>query len=101
MNAELVRMRGLVGNLMTLARADAHDVVAHPADVDLDDLVDHEARRLRTTSTLEVPTRIEPVRVRADPALLAQPLRNLVDNAERHAAATRRADPARPRTTRR
>ncbi|GAB2575534.1 ATP-binding protein [Microlunatus antarcticus] len=85
MNAELVRMRGLVGNLMTLARTDAHDVVAHPTDVDLDDLVDHEARRLRTTSTLEVQTRIEPVRVHADPALLAQPLRNLVDNAERHA----------------
>ena len=86
MNAELVRMRGLVGNLMTLARADAHDVVLHPVDVDLDDLVDHEARRLRTTSNLLVTTRIEPVRVRADQALLAQPLRNLVDNAERHAA---------------
>jgi signal transduction histidine kinase len=86
MNAELVRMRGLVGNLMTLARADAHDVATNPTDVDLDDLVDHEARRLRATSRLDVSTRIEPVRVRADLALLAQPLRNLVDNAERHAA---------------
>ncbi|MGI3779388.1 MAG: sensor histidine kinase [Janthinobacterium lividum] len=86
MNAELVRMRGLVGNLMTLARADAHDVTTSPTDVDLDDLVDHEARRLRATSGLEVSTWIEPVRVRADQAMLAQPLRNLVDNAERHAA---------------
>ncbi|MGI3786176.1 MAG: sensor histidine kinase [Janthinobacterium lividum] len=85
MNAELARMRGLVGNLMTLARTDAHDVVANPTDVDLDDLVDHEVRRVRTTSTLDVSTRIEPVRVWADLALLAQPLRNLVDNAERHA----------------
>ena len=87
MNTELVRMRGLVGNLMVLARADAHDVVLNPTDVDLDDLVDHEARRLRATSALVVTTRIEPVRVHADLPLLAQPLRNLVDNAERHAAA--------------
>ena len=86
MNAELVRMRGLVGNLMTLARVDAQDVVGEPLDVDLDDLVDHEARRLRTTSRFAVQTRIEPVRVRADLARVAQPLRNLVDNAERHAA---------------
>jgi signal transduction histidine kinase len=86
MNAELVRMRGLVGNLMTLARVDAHDATTNPTDVDLDDLVDHEARRLRTTSTLEVTTRIEPVRVHADLSRVAQPLRNLVDNAERHAA---------------
>jgi signal transduction histidine kinase len=86
MNAELVRMRGLVGNLMILARADAHDVSTTPTDVDLDDLVDHEAQRLRITSRLHVVTHVDPVRVRADPALLAQPLRNLVDNAERHAA---------------
>ena len=86
MNAELVRMRGLVGNLMTLARVDAQDVGAAPVDVDLDDLVDHEAQRLRVTSRFEVLSRIEPVRVRADLARVAQPLRNLVDNAELHAA---------------
>ncbi len=86
MNAELTRMRGLVGNLMTLARVDAHDTTAEPVDVDLDDLVDHELRRLRATSRVEVSSSIDPVRVRADPARVAQPLRNLVDNAERHAA---------------
>ena len=86
MNAELVRMRGLVGNLMTLARADAHDAGAKPVDVDLDDLVGQEARRLRTTSRFDVSSHIEPVRVLADLARVAQPLRNLIDNAERHAA---------------
>jgi len=86
MNAELVRLRQLVENLMALARAEAHDATAGPVDIDLDDLVDHEARRLRTTSGFEVRTRVEPVRVQADPARVAQPLRNLVDNAERHAA---------------
>jgi len=79
-------MRGLVADLMALARADAHDVATTPRDVDLDDLVDHEARRLRATSRCAVSTRIEPVRVRADLARVAQPLRNLVDNAEAHAA---------------
>ncbi len=86
MNAELARMRELVGNLMTLARAESHEATTGPVDVDLDDLVDHEARRLRTTSRLEVQTRIEPLRVRAELTRVAQPLRNLVDNAERHAA---------------
>jgi signal transduction histidine kinase len=85
MNAELARMRGLVGNLMTLARVDAHDVTTAPVEVDLDDLVDDEARRLRLTSRHEVHTWIEPARVLADAARIAQPLRNLVDNAERHA----------------
>ncbi len=86
MNAELTRMRGLVGSLMALARADAHERLDGPVDVDLDDLVDHEARRLRATSELEVQTRIEPVRIQGDLSRVAQPLRNLVDNAERHAA---------------
>ena len=86
MNAELTRMRELVDNLMALARAGTHDAAAAPVDIDLDDLVDDEAHRLRATSRFEVHTRIEPVRVRADLTRVAQPLRNLVDNAERHAA---------------
>ena len=86
MNAELVRMRGLVADLMALARADAHDVATTAGDVDLDDLVGHEAHRLRTTSRFAVSSHIEPVRVWADLARVAQPLRNLVDNAEAHAA---------------
>ena len=85
MNAELDRMRGLVGNLMALARIDAPDVVRPAVEVDLDDLVDDEVRRLRTTSRLQVESHVEPVRVRADLGQIAQPLRNIVDNAERHA----------------
>ncbi|SDU83254.1 Signal transduction histidine kinase [Microlunatus sagamiharensis] len=85
MNAELDRMRELVGNLMSLARAESPDAVGAVVEVDLDDLVDHEVRRLRTTSALRVEGHVEPVRVRADLSRVAQPLRNLVDNAERHA----------------
>ena len=85
MNAELDRMRELVGNLMALARIDAPDAVRPAVEIDLDDLVDHEVRRLRTTSRLLVESHLEPVRVRADLGQVAQPLRNIVDNAERHA----------------
>lgn len=88
MNSELTRMRGLVENLMTLARADAQGLNTGQDEVDLDDLVDHEARRLRATSNRTVQVAIEPVRVWADAQQVAQPLRNLVDNAERHARTT-------------
>jgi signal transduction histidine kinase len=84
--SELARVRTLVENLMTLARADAHDLLAVHEDVDLDDLVDAEVRRLRATSTRHVDADLEPVRlVGGDTQRLAQALRNLVDNAERHA----------------
>ncbi|WP_375424108.1 sensor histidine kinase [uncultured Friedmanniella sp.] len=87
-NAELARMRGLVDNLMTLARADAQDLLPNRADVDLDDLVHDEARRLRATSARRLELSVVPVRVWADQPRLAQALRNLVDNAERHARTT-------------
>lgn len=86
---ELTRVRRLVENLMTLARADADDRLKVREDVDLDDLLDAEARRLRATSTLLVAARLEPVRLSGgDTQRLAQALRNLVDNAERHARTT-------------
>ncbi|MEO6082004.1 MAG: HAMP domain-containing sensor histidine kinase, partial [Umezawaea sp.] len=87
-NLELVRMRGLVENLMTLARADADDLAVAPTEVDLDDLLAAEARRLAATSTRQVVVAVQPVRVWGDPQRLAQALRNLVDNAERHARST-------------
>jgi signal transduction histidine kinase len=88
MNLELTRMRGLVDNLTILARADASDPTTGRGDVDLDDLVDHEVQRLRTTGDKAVQVDLEPVRVWADPQQVAQPLRNLVDNAQRHARST-------------
>jgi signal transduction histidine kinase len=87
-NLELVRMGGLVENLMTLARADADDLAVPPAEVDLDDFMGIEARRLATTSSREVQVIVEPARVWGDPQRLSQALRNLVDNAERHAVST-------------
>ena len=85
-SSELVRVRRLVDSLMTLARADAHDLLTVREDVDLDDLVDAEVQRLRATSVHRITVHLEPVRLTGgDPQRLAQALRNLVDNAERHA----------------
>jgi signal transduction histidine kinase len=89
---ELTRLRGLVENLMTLARADARDLLSVREDVDLDDLVDQEVRRLRATSRHEIRAALEPLRVVGDGQRLEQALRNLVDNADRHAASTVRLD---------
>ena len=85
MVAETARMGTLVENLLLLARADDQGLQIIAVDVDLDDLLESEARRLRLASDLRVSTVIEPVRVRGDLLKLSQALRNLVDNASRHA----------------
>lgn len=82
---EVDRMSRLVGDLLLLAKADEGAVALHRIDVDLDDLIVSEARRLRSQTTLSVTTHIEPVQIVADPERLAQALRNLVDNAARFA----------------
>jgi signal transduction histidine kinase len=85
MVAETDRMGILVENLLLLARADDEGLRIIAVDVDLDDLLESEARRLRMASDLRVTTAIEPVRVQGDVLKLSQVLRNLVDNASRHA----------------
>jgi signal transduction histidine kinase len=91
-SVELSRLRGLVENLMTLARADARDLISAREEVDLDDLVDQEVRRLRATSRHQVLAHLEPLRVVGDGQRLEQALRNLVDNADRHAGSAVRLD---------
>lgn len=86
---ELARVATLVDNLMILARADAYARGSVHQEVDLDDLVDAEVHRLAATSRRAVIVEVEPIRlVDADPQRLGQALRNLVDNAERHATGT-------------
>lgn len=87
MSIETRRMAALVENLLLLARADDEGLRVDAVDVDLDDLLREEARRLRAAApALEVGTAIEPVRVSGDHLRLGQMLRNLVDNAGRHAS---------------
>jgi signal transduction histidine kinase len=82
---EAHRMRRLVQDLLLLARADEHTDVHVAIDVDLDDIVYTEADRVRAITGLRVATEISHVRVSGDPRALARLVRNLVDNAVRHA----------------
>jgi len=85
--AEGVRMQDLVEQLLLLARLDEHRAITRTAAVDLDDLALAEVRRLAAFSRVTVDgAGIAPVRVTGDERLLARALRNLTDNALRHAA---------------
>lgn len=81
MQAETERMRRLVEDLLLLAKADDTGLRIHRTDVDLDDLVGVELRRLRTANGVSVEGVVPPVRVTGDAAKLSQVLRNLADNA--------------------
>ncbi|TAK69020.1 MAG: HAMP domain-containing protein [Actinomycetota bacterium] len=82
---EVARLSRFVDDLLVLAKADEHQLTLHLRDVDLDHVVEIEAARVRATTTLRVTGSIEAVRVTADPGRIAQVVRNLVDNAIRHA----------------
>jgi len=82
---EAQRMQRLVEDLLLLAKADEQGLALRVTDLDLDDLVQVEADRLRASTTLLVTAQVQAVRVRGDEAQLARVVRNLVDNAARHA----------------
>jgi signal transduction histidine kinase len=83
---DLGRLQRLVDQLLVLARLDESAPVAADRSVDLDDLVLREARRARERDGLVVDIRgVSAGRVRGDPDRLRQVVRNLVDNAARHA----------------
>jgi signal transduction histidine kinase len=79
------RMQRLVEQLLLLTRADEGAVVRTLQDVDLDDLALTEARRVRRKGLDVDTTGVSAGRVRGDTTSLAQVVRNLVDNAARHA----------------
>jgi signal transduction histidine kinase len=84
---EGARLERLVQGMLVLAKADEHALAPSRIAVDLDDLVLAEARRLKNTTALTIDTgSVGPARVLGDVGLLGQALRNLADNAARHAA---------------
>lgn len=82
---EALRMHGLVEDLLLLARADEHAGRHVEVDVDLDDIVLAEAERVRSLTQLTVVADVKPARASGDPNALSRLVRNLVDNAIRHA----------------
>ena len=83
--AETDRLDHLVDDMLLLARADEHGLVARQHDVDLDDILLAERDRLRRTTSLTVTAQVEPCRVRGDRRQLERLVRNLCDNAARYA----------------
>jgi signal transduction histidine kinase len=84
--AEQQRMQRLVEDLLLLARAD-ENVPLDRAPVDLDDLAFEEGHRLRSTTSARVDTSaVTAARVQGDADALRRVLRNLGENAARHAS---------------
>jgi len=83
---EIVNLQGLIDDLLVLAR---HDDDHRPADrtiVDLDDLLLDEVRRVRQLGAATVDTSgVSAAQVLGDRRQLARVVRNLADNAVRHA----------------
>ena len=113
---EVQRMRAMVEDLLLLAKNDERGMPLRREDVDLDDIVLSEAARARGLGTagvgapgrtdLQVSVSVEPARLVGDPDALHRVVRNLVDNARRHARERRslgltvdRTVPGAPRAT--
>jgi signal transduction histidine kinase len=91
--AECLRMQGLVDDLLLLARSDETPARRRAQPVDLDDVVLAEAARLRARGLVQVDaTRVSAGQVLGDQAQLTRMVRNLADNAERHARGSVRFD---------
>ena len=82
---EAQRMRTLIEDLLMLARADEQSLVLRKEVIALDDLAEVEAARVRRETECTIYTDICPARLTGDPAALSRMIRNVVDNAVRHA----------------
>jgi signal transduction histidine kinase len=86
---EITALQRLVEDLLTVARLPAGTGLNHRESVDLDDLVLREADRLRTRDRIQLDlSGVSGGQVEGDPSQLARAVRNLLDNAERHANST-------------
>lgn len=85
-HAEALRLQRLIDDLLLLARADEAGLALRRVPVDVDDLVLAEVDRLRPTVRVDA-SGVSAGRVLGDPAGLRRVLRNLTDNAARHARA--------------
>jgi signal transduction histidine kinase len=86
---EDVRLQRIVEDLLILTRIDEGTLRLRSAPVDLDDLMFEEAARLRSSTSLKIDVGgVSAGRVSGDREKLERLLRNLTDNAARHAHST-------------
>ena len=85
---ETQRLQDLVEDLLTLSKADDKGLAVRREDVDLDDVMASELRRVNATSKHRIVADLVPARITGDPARLSQAFRNVLDNADRPAAGT-------------
>ncbi|NNN02678.1 MAG: HAMP domain-containing histidine kinase [Acidimicrobiaceae bacterium] len=86
---EGLRLSALVDDLFWLARSDEGGIEMRREEVDIDEVLEEEARRIRQMSGLHVDSSlVEPVRVWGDPGLLRRMVRNVTENASRFARST-------------
>jgi signal transduction histidine kinase len=84
---ETIELQHLVEDLLSLARSDAGASVLNRAPLDLDDIVGLEARRLRERGRIVVDTSgVLAGHVVGDLNQITRAVRNLFENAERHAS---------------
>jgi len=88
LRGEAGRLDRLVDGLLLLARSDERGLMPRFEDVDLDEIVEDERGRpsdLDSGAGIDLEVWTVPVQVSADRAQLVRAVRNLVDNARRHA----------------
>jgi len=76
---DIAELDELIGEILLASRLDAKVQVDHPEEIDLLALLAEEAARTGATASGE------PVRVRGDARMLRRLVRNLLENAKRHA----------------
>ncbi|MDF3337603.1 HAMP domain-containing sensor histidine kinase [Mycolicibacterium septicum] len=82
---EAQRMQALIDDLLLLARADERGMRLRVEDLDLGPVIEAEADRLRRDTRLAVHTAVAETRLAGDAQALSRVLRNLTNNAARHA----------------
>lgn len=86
---ETLHMQRLVDDLLTLAALDEPSSPSRHDVLDLDELLLTECRRLRTRGKVTIDARgVRAAQTTGDAASLGRAIRNLLDNAERHATET-------------
>jgi signal transduction histidine kinase len=89
MLADTLRLQRLVDDLLALSKLEADDGGRRFVPVDLDVIVLREARRLRTHTGADVDTAgVSGAQISGDEDQLTQVVRNLLDNAGRHASSS-------------